>query len=131
LAEADLIVVVHDATRPWSEVEQGLCRAAAPVIVAHNKCDLDACRDREQGSVLTSATTGQGVEQLLDLISRTLVPQAPPPGSAVPFTAALVAALQAALASAASGDAPRALEPLRQLSSIKESVVDRSAIMTS
>jgi tRNA modification GTPase len=114
LVRADLIVVVHDATAPWTDVESELCHAAPGCVVAHNKIDLNPACERRANGVLTSVTAGRGIEQLLASISRTLVPAAPPRGSAVPFTAALVTVLERAHTAAASADARGALAALGQ-----------------
>jgi tRNA modification GTPase len=56
-----------------------------------NKCDLPAAWDQGQaaGAVRVSALTGEGIAELCQALARWLVPDPPPPGAAVPFTADL------------------------------------------
>lgn len=66
-------------------------------LVVQNKSDLlPGAGSREPGgrrvgpgtnSLATSALTGQGIEALVRAIAHRLVPDPPPPGAAVPFTA--------------------------------------------
>jgi hypothetical protein len=55
-------------------------------IILHNKSDLLASLppDRPEG-LATSARTGAGLPELLEVVARRLVPHPPPPGTAVPF----------------------------------------------
>ncbi len=53
-----------------------------------NKIDLPAVWDVEQASALrVSAQTGEGMADLVSKLAEWLVPEPPPPGAAVPFTA--------------------------------------------
>ncbi len=101
MATADAIVLVFDLSEPWnrehselsSEVLSAANRAGSAItILVHNKCDLAQphVHDRPTG-LLTSAVTGQGIPDLVHQISRRIVPDLPPPGAAVPFTAEQVA----------------------------------------
>ncbi len=102
--QADLVLIVIDAgafergtvqeqqqTTQWLTTQQAQCPQAVCVL---NKIDL-----LEQpgvasplaplvgpDAVCTSAVTGQGVAELLQLIAHRLVPNPAPPGDAVPFT---------------------------------------------
>ena len=86
-AAADLCLWLLDASAPpvWPDP------AAGAVMTVVNKIDLPAAWDRAAaaGAVLVSAHTGDGLSSLCDVMSRRLVPDPPPAGSAVPFTAAL------------------------------------------
>lgn len=86
LDDADVIVHVTDATDgapPPLEESAGLTRApAAPVIVALNKMDLlpkpeqRALSNQVPGSVLISATRGDNVDRLVEMITERL-PESP------------------------------------------------------
>jgi tRNA modification GTPase len=85
-AEADLCLWLLDASAPpqWPKAQlPGL-----HYII--NKIDLPPAwpLDQVQGAVRVSALTGAGVPELLEALSRWLVPDPPAPGAAVPFTAA-------------------------------------------
>ncbi|MGA7156232.1 MAG: tRNA uridine-5-carboxymethylaminomethyl(34) synthesis GTPase MnmE, partial [Acidobacteriaceae bacterium] len=71
LADADLVLLVHDATAAWTEAEQevaaGLAEAGSerPHVVVWNKVDLlGAGVGVPVGVVGTSALTGVGMEEL-------------------------------------------------------------------
>jgi len=79
LADADLVLVVVDASHPHAEEDQQLLGQAQQraTIVVENKCDLTSrVRAAEQSSangssvVRTSATTGQGIAELRNEILR-------------------------------------------------------------
>jgi tRNA modification GTPase len=85
LAAADLVVLVFDGSVPWSHDEEALRREWPRALVVHNKADLPpAAGARPAGSVV-SAMHGQGLGELLALISTRLVPNPPAPGTAVPL----------------------------------------------
>jgi tRNA modification GTPase len=124
LMDADLVIVVHDASAVEAPEEgdrhillRGLRTTIAamvpgqsPVVAAlpaqvrllhvHNKMDLvDASGRRAFASVAgiaTSAVTSEGLPELVEAIARALVPLEPAPGAAVPFTVEQVAVLEAA-----------------------------------
>jgi tRNA modification GTPase len=83
-ARADLCLWVLDAgAEPvWPDVP------AERVLLVVNKVDLPPAWDGHQAAaaVCASARTGTGIPELCDAIARRLVPQAPSPGEAVPFT---------------------------------------------
>jgi len=79
LADADLVLVVCDASQPLAEDDKQLLTQAQEraAIVVENKCDLmNHVRTTEQSStngsnvVRTSATTGQGIAELRNEILR-------------------------------------------------------------
>ena len=80
LADADLVLVVIDATQPLADEDRELLRQVdgRPAIVVLNKCDLSSSVPSSQFSVLssqlerveTSAVTGAGVEALRAAILR-------------------------------------------------------------
>jgi tRNA modification GTPase len=76
LADADLVLVVLDASQPATVEDAELLRQAGnhPMIVIGNKCDLGA-RDQsvalgEADIVVTSAVSGDGIEKLRTEILR-------------------------------------------------------------
>ncbi len=87
-----------------------------------NKVDLVASRDQltsvadaeSTGAVLTSALTGEGMAELAAAIGRRLVPSAPTPGTAVPFTEAQVTSLAAARAAVERRDRQAAAAALSE-----------------
>jgi tRNA modification GTPase len=87
LAEADLCVWVLDATATpiWPEAERKNLRFVV------NKIDVPPTWDlsRVHVALRVSATTGQGLSELVAALAECLVPQVPPSGAAVPFTAEL------------------------------------------
>jgi tRNA modification GTPase len=71
LADADLVLVVLDASQPLTEEDDELLRqtASRPAIVAENKCDLEIKAARSNARTLpariyASAITGEGVAAL-------------------------------------------------------------------
>ena len=97
LASAELVVLVFDSSQPWSSAEGELIESHPGAMVVHNKCDLPpASGPPRSGGLSTSALTGWGIGELVGAIARRLVPDPPPPGAAVPFTADQVDRLRAA-----------------------------------
>jgi tRNA modification GTPase len=88
LAEADLVLWVTDSL--------GENAPGAPGLVVRNKSDLAA---EPPPGLAVSAKTGAGIPALVAEIVRRLVPHAPPPGAAVPYTPQLADAVEAAAAS--------------------------------
>ena len=83
LADADLVLVVLDASQPVSEEDHELLRQVEgrPAIVVANKCDLTKCPVRQVpvlscGMVPTSALTGEGIAELRRLFSSRLAEKA-------------------------------------------------------
>ncbi len=68
LADADLVLLIHDATQELSEEEQALLQelASRPHVVVRNKIDLLATPFSQLGGckVFTSAITGEGLDVL-------------------------------------------------------------------
>lgn len=78
---ADLILHVVDASCPYYEVQmrvteqvlESLGAADTPCIEVYNKCDLETALPRERArSAAISATTGKGIDRLLELIETEL-----------------------------------------------------------
>jgi tRNA modification GTPase len=88
LAGAELVVLVFDASEPWSAADGALIEAWPDGLVIHNKSDLPRTTGRRPPGLWTSALTGDGVDALGQALADGLVPEPPPPGAAVPFTSA-------------------------------------------
>ncbi len=120
LAMADLALLVFDISRPWSKADETLRQHFPAAMLVHNKSDLVAAggtgetpvpRTRPPG-IIVSALTGTAIPGLLEAVVHRLVPQPPAPGSAIPFTAELVARLESAREALARNDRAAALESL-------------------
>ena len=90
LETADLIISVIDAAdpQPWDQDD------THPDIIVVNKSDLADRSSQFKGSnipvVFASATQSTGVDQLLELISKTLYPNVPPADQPLPLTTAQI-----------------------------------------
>jgi tRNA modification GTPase len=71
IADADLVLVVRDASQPTTAEDEELLKPVAghAAILIENKCDLAAAKS-EAGSVRTSALTGEGIAELRSEILR-------------------------------------------------------------
>jgi tRNA modification GTPase len=138
LSAADLVILVDDATQPLGHncdhvISAMLSKLAnRRVVRVFNKIDLLTQTDRALVArrettehrpsqrhaahiVCTSAVTGEGVNELIAAIADTLVPCAPAPGTAVPFTAEQIASLEAAQIAVTAHDVAASLAALRPL----------------
>jgi tRNA modification GTPase len=115
-AAADLVIHVRDGNEP--EVASQLhFNGERRLIRVHNKVDLlppDA-RRRANVDLFTSALTGEGIEALAAAIGAALVPNPPPPKSAVPFTSVQCKALSLARGCVEQHDGTAALAALQSL----------------
>ena len=87
LCDADLVVLVIDASQPWREADQAWIEARPDAMVVHSKRDLPLGTGGRPPGLWTSSATGEGIEALSEAIADRLVPEPPPPGAAVPFAA--------------------------------------------
>ncbi len=73
LADADLVLLIHDATVPWGEEERALAARleGRPHLLVENKVDL-AGGDSSNALLATSALTGEGINALRSAILREL-----------------------------------------------------------
>lgn len=92
LANADLVVLVFDASEPWKTDDDTLRAENPTALVAYNKIDRIPI-EREQAELAArppglalSAASGRGIDELISRVTARLVPQPPEPGEAVPFT---------------------------------------------
>lgn len=111
VAAADLCLWVLDASVPpvWPDFSAPRLRYLV------NKTDLPAAWDLGQAAeaVQVSAKTGAGLPELCERLASWLVPQPPPSGAGVPFTAALCDRIDEAYRAFEAGrweEASRALE---------------------
>jgi tRNA modification GTPase len=115
---ADLVLLVVDRSQPHSADDDSLARAWPAALRVLNKCDLPAARAGE--GIAVSALRGDGLEALMAAIGRRLVPRAPEPGQALPFTRGQAETLAAARRSLVDADlaaAGKRLAALRPASS--------------
>lgn len=94
LSQADLAILVFDRSAMWSVEDQTLVDQWPDAMLVHNKCDLPSASDDRPAGLATSSLQGRGIAEMLDAIARRLVPDPPPPGAAVPFTAEQVEAVK-------------------------------------
>jgi tRNA modification GTPase len=110
LDSADLCLWVFDASASpvWPDSGTETMRFVI------NKVDLDAAWDLEKAAeaVRVSALNGSGLGELCDALSHWLVPNPPPPGAAVPFTASLAEQVEQAWHCHAAGRTQTATEVL-------------------
>jgi tRNA modification GTPase len=110
-AEADLIVLVFDQSRPVHADEVELLRRWPHALRAANKCDLPRAWQVVDvgGAIAVSAVTQEGLAELMRAIVSRLVPHVPPEGAPIPFMPVQIAVLERirACASAADVDATR------------------------
>ena len=101
IGEADVIIQVGEAIDLLASRSHDADDAETPVIVVANKVDQLDSSDRralvEMASdsfVLTCATNGEGIDDLLGAVGKRVVPMELPPGAAVPLTEQQLQALQ-------------------------------------
>jgi tRNA modification GTPase len=71
MADADLTIVVVDASQPLTAEDDALISRAQKCLVVGNKCDLGSCR----AELHTSALTGQGIAELRQAILEAVAPR--------------------------------------------------------
>lgn len=96
LTQADLVVLVFDITRPWTDADARLCEQYPLAIRVLNKCDQNTQLPINERGLPTSAVTGAGLPELMNVIVARLVPHPPQPGDAVPFTQSIVEEIRSA-----------------------------------
>jgi tRNA modification GTPase len=121
IAEADLVIVMHDV----SVEHRGTSPGAASSLHVYNKSDLLPIGElpanlliMEAGLApppLTSAVTGEGIAELVAAIGQTLVPNPPPAGTAVPFQADQLTAIERARQAVHRSDQRTARDALQSL----------------
>jgi tRNA modification GTPase len=99
---ADVLVWVIDATNPiWPNPAD-----RTPDLLVVNKSDIAPASISASHSNLlyVSARTGVGLGELVEVITRKIVPTSPTPGIAVPYTADLANTIDAALVALHAGN---------------------------
>ena len=121
-AEADLRILVLDASQPIPAKAADWLARWPDVILVVNKCDLveasqplQSAGDAFSGAIFVSAVTGSGLDSLLGEMGVRLGRGAPLPGDAMPFTARHMERLAAAAAAVNEGGGERALRVLQSL----------------
>lgn len=98
MAEADLILLVTDASRNLSKPPAFSYEGSTPVLSILNKVDLrpeeSASTNPNQTFFETVATTGDGLPRLIEAIVTTLVPVPPTSGTALPILPRQIDCLQ-------------------------------------
>jgi tRNA modification GTPase len=116
LESAALVLLVFDATNPWSEADAELCRLCPDALLVFNKIDLgEAAADSRPAGQAVSAIKGHGIDHLIETIANRLVPSPPARQQAVPFLDGHVTALRAAAKALEKGDSTRAACSLEDL----------------
>jgi tRNA modification GTPase len=72
IADADLVLIVRDSSQAITTEDEELMKPIAdrPSILVENKCDLKNSRSKPDGSIQTSALTGEGIPELRTEILR-------------------------------------------------------------
>ncbi|MEO8497914.1 MAG: GTPase [Planctomycetota bacterium] len=115
LTEADLTVLVFDATCGWETQHEQLLAAYPKALAVINKCDLQEVARGGRDFLATSALTGDGVPELTQRIVKQLVCHELVPGEAVPFTARQLHAIEAARQAIDNGQLTVAIASLEDL----------------
>ncbi|MFQ5731270.1 MAG: GTPase [Planctomycetaceae bacterium] len=108
---ADCRVSVVDVSRPLQDADRELlCEDDRPSVAVANKCDLPAVWDAAGLNVdveplAVSSLTGTSIDSLQAAIVERLVPEVPPPGTAIPLTDRQVSLLREARKTFERGDA--------------------------
>jgi tRNA modification GTPase len=112
---ADLSLLVCDARQGVPDIPPAI---RSNCLVVLNKCDLLAqapSAPTAESTVYTSATEALGLDELQHAMIRRLVPVAPEPGQAVPFSQDQVTRISEARAGIARGDAALARAHMARL----------------
>ncbi len=99
LGMSDLALFVADTTAAWDRsLFERVAASARRLLVVHDKCDLmPPPADGRPAGIAVSAKTGVGLDSLASSLTAAIVPHPPPAGTAVPFTAEQIAAIEARL----------------------------------
>ena len=115
-ARASVVLLVFDRSAPLSGEDLGLLDVEPLAIRIANKCDLAAAWPAaDLGAIEVSATTGEGISRLLEVISARMVADPPPAKAAVPFRERQVELLGKARKSLDDGLIGEAARAIRQL----------------
>ena len=96
---ADVVVCVFDGSRSWTAEDQAILDSIQPHLVVGNKIDRVASSPsnmpKASDFLKTSATTGQGVENLIAKIANVMVPDSPSKDQAFPVAPDQISELEA------------------------------------
>lgn len=114
---ADVRLILIDLSELPSPEDEALLAAWPDAIVIGHKCDLtDQWQNRlPQHAVRVSSATGTGLVELQNMIIRRLVPQTPPPATAIPVTTRQTNELQKARATVATGDMTSCRQAIKRI----------------
>jgi tRNA modification GTPase len=98
MAAADLVLLVFDASQPWQQADDELAAEWPDAVVVHNKADLAPPSAKARPGMVTSAVCGEGIEALLRVVAKRLVPAPPSSGAPVLFSSSQQQAIRNALA---------------------------------
>ena len=106
---ASLVLLVFDATHPWSDEDSDACRHFPNAIPVFNKIDLlEATEGSHPPGQKVSAFRGDGIDELLRAIAKSLVPTPPHQRDPVPFLPQQTSTLKEVSQIIQSGDLPEA-----------------------
>jgi tRNA modification GTPase len=110
LAEADLAILLIDISQPANDEDRALLTALPTAIVVAHKCDLPRWEGPNAWNaeaaikwLPVSSKTSDGVDRLLQAISKRLVPDSPPASTPLPVTERQVSLLREAAEAARGG----------------------------
>ena len=87
ISEADLVMRLFDDADSMTTIERARTKESfridVPTIDVMNKCDLASASQTDQSVLRVSAVDGSGIEELLQTIVQTLIPNPPQPGDGV------------------------------------------------
>lgn len=114
---ADCRLLIVDVNQPPTSADLAAMQAWPDAIVVAHKSDLpDRWGDALPRDVVrVSSLLSTGVEKLLSLIARKLVPETPSAGTPLPLTSRQIRLLEAAAGALASGIGPRCQQLLDEL----------------
>lgn len=93
-ARADLVILVLDRSEPLTPADHDLLMHWPSALVVASKVDLPAAWLPDRDTMLgVSASTGEGLPALAEVVARRLVLEPPAPGVGVPFRAEHLARL--------------------------------------
>jgi len=108
--DSDLTVLVLDRSEPLTALDRTLLFTLRGRLIVANKTDLPSAWEPHEvdHALALSAQRGDGLDKLAETIARTLVPEPPPTGAAVPFRVVHKARLVAVRDALRSEDLPGA-----------------------
>lgn len=120
MENADCICLLLDASSPLTDEDNVLMREVAesntPSILVASKTDLTSAWETPEVDALpVSATTGSGIDSLIEALISAIIPDVPPAEAVFPVSNRQATCLTAARSAAEQGDLREVLTRLRQL----------------